>query len=53
MRRYDTDNPNRRINACAAPSGAGASGPGGARVIGTTKASATMASQKHSQNPSI
>ena len=53
MRRYDTDNPNRHINAFATPSGAGVSGPGGARVIGTIRASAAMASQKHSQNPSI
>src|ERR1700757_3313682 len=52
-RTYRRDNPNRRIRACAAPSGTGMNGPGGALVISATKPSATIASQNVSQKPSI
>jgi hypothetical protein len=51
--RHGTDTPHRRINAFAKPNGAGVNGPGGARVISATKNSAAIASQKHSQKPSM
>jgi hypothetical protein len=35
------------------PNGAGVNGPGGARLINATKNSATIASQKDSQKPSM
>jgi hypothetical protein len=51
--RHETDTPHQRINAFAKPNGAGVNGPGGARLINTTKNSATIASQKDSQKPSM
>jgi hypothetical protein len=51
--RHETDTPHQRINAFAKPNGAGLNGPGGARLINATKNSATIASQKDSQNPSM
>jgi hypothetical protein len=51
--RHETDTPHQRINAFAKPSGAGVNGPGGARLINATKNSATIASQKESQKPSM
>ena len=51
--RHDTVTPHFRSTFFAKPNGAGVKGPGGARVIRATKNSAAIASQKHSQNPSI
>jgi hypothetical protein len=49
----DARTPHQRINAFAKPNGAGVNGPGGARLINATKNSATIASQKESQKPSM
>jgi hypothetical protein len=51
--RHETDTPHQRINAFAKQNGAGVNGPGGARLINATKNSATIASQKDSQKPSM
>ena len=51
--RYGTVTPHRRSTRFAKPNGAGVNGPGGARVMSAVQNSATMASQKHSQKPSI
>ena len=51
--RHETDSPHQRINDFAKPNGAGVNGPGGARLINATKNSATIASQKDSQKPSM
>jgi hypothetical protein len=51
--RHETDTPHQRISPFAKPNGAGVNGPGGARLINATKNSATIASQKDSQKPSM
>jgi len=51
--RYGTVTPHRRNTPFAKPNGTGVNGPGGARVMSAVQNSATMASQKHSQKPSI
>jgi len=50
---YDTVTPHFRSTFFAKPNGSGVKGPGGARVIRATQNSAAIASQKHSQKPSI
>jgi len=50
---YARENLNHRIRARAAPNGSGVNGPGGALVIRAVKARAAIASQKHSQKPSM
>jgi hypothetical protein len=50
---HDTVTPHFRSTFFAKPNGSGVKGPGGARVIRATQNSAAIASQKHSQNPSI
>ncbi len=48
-----TFTPHFRNSILAKPNGAGVNGPGGARVTSATTPSAAIATQKHSQKPSI